>query len=245
VRGNVATKDFLTHMYDDLKPTGLLPSAVVYLTYTEGSAGTQVIDDYETNPSPGISSSGGAVTFDVSHLTESTLNGNSNYCPDDFMNGMLMMGTGDPSQSGVAFDWAPGDQKFYQWNVVPGARDFSARGFLSLKVSQGTRHPRTVVLDGPCYFTIELRDTAGHTSAIRTEAYGGVTSPFPRTGDCTTGGSGWANEQHTIRVRLADFENDNSQLDLANIAAVTLRFGSAWGSDRGRLVLDHLDLPQE
>jgi hypothetical protein len=249
-RGNHAAKDYITHCYEDLHPTGLVaPSdttGVVSINYKDAAAsGTVIIDDYQSNPTPGLSSSGGTVTYDVSNLTEGNLNGDTNFdfTVGDPFNGCENMEGADPPQMGVVFDWTSGEQKFYRLDIVPGQQDFSARTFFSMRAAQGTRHPETVALNGPLFFTVELRDAAGHTGAIRTQAYGGIKRPYQRGGYGT--GLGWFNEWSTMRIRLADFENDNTQLDLAHVVSVTLKFGSASGSARGRLAVDQIELTNE
>jgi hypothetical protein len=234
-------------MYDDLKPSGLLSTAKVFLTYKDPGASATIIDDYQTNPASGTSSSGGGVTFDVSNLTEGALDGNNNFCQDDAMNGMQQMSGGDVPQNGVVFDWTVGQQKFYEFAVVGGQQDMRNREFLALRACQGTHHAETLALSGPLYISVELRDGAGHTSTVNTQAYGGISRPYQRTGGCGSSPSepGWLNQHHTVRIRLADFENDNSQLDLANVVAVRLELGSASGSSRGRMGLDQVQLENE
>lgn len=250
-RGNPAAKDYLTHLWDDHRSTGLItpasvPPGIVAITYKDAAAtGTVILDDYQTAAATGTSSSGGTVTFDVSNLSEGNLNGDGNFTftAGDPFNGCENMEGGDPAQAGVVFDWTTGDQKFYEQGIVVGLRNFTAKTFLSLRAAQGTRHPETVALNGPLYFTVELRDGAGHTSAINTQAYGGINRPYQRTG--AGAGTGWMNEWNTVRIRLADFENNNSGIVLSDIVAVRLKFGSASGSARGRLVVDQVELTNE
>ena len=55
-------------------------------------------------------------------------------------------------------------------------------------------------------------------------------------------GFGWANEFNVVRIRLADFENNASHVDLSNIVAIRFQFGSGFGSYRGRIGIDDLML---
>jgi hypothetical protein len=64
--------------------------------------------------------------------------------------------------------------------------------------------------------------------------------PYQRTGSGT--GVGWQNEFETIRIRLADFLTDGSHLDLRDIVAVRFDFGPHFGSAKGRLALDDVEL---
>ena len=45
-----------------------------------------------------------------------------------------------------------------------------------------------------------------------------------------------------IRIRITDFLTNGSGLDLTNITAVRLDAGPAWGSGKGRIVIDELML---
>ena len=74
VEGNVPALDFLTRQYERFRPIGVPtdnPCIVVTHEYRNGSAaGNFVLDDYQTQPNSGISSSGAQVAFDVENLTE-------------------------------------------------------------------------------------------------------------------------------------------------------------------------------
>ena len=41
-----------------------------------------------------------------------------------------------------------------------------------------------------------------------------------------------------MRVRLVDFENDHSGIDLTDIVAIRFEFGDDFGSPRGRIGID-------
>jgi hypothetical protein len=49
----------------------------------------------------------------------------------------------------------------------------------------------------------------------------------------------------TIRIRLADFLNNGSGLNLGSIVAVRLNVGPSWGSPQGRVVIDDLVLSND
>ena len=115
--------------------------------------------------------------------------------------------------------------------------------FLSLRCCQGTRHPRTVALGGTLAFRTVLRDADGTTSGINFGVYGSLTHPYLRTGEGS--GAGWANEFSTARIRLADFENDGSGIDLSRIVAVRLEFGAGCGATQGRIGIDDIELTRE
>jgi hypothetical protein len=45
-----------------------------------------------------------------------------------------------------------------------------------------------------------------------------------------------------VRLRLTDFRSDGVAPDLGNIVAVRFDFGGAYGSPRGRIGLDEIEL---
>ena len=86
VEGNVPALDFLTRQYESFHPIGVStadPCVVVSNEYRNAAAvGNFVIDDYQTQPANGTSSSGGTVTFNVENLTEDRLDdNNSDFAP--------------------------------------------------------------------------------------------------------------------------------------------------------------------
>jgi hypothetical protein len=247
VEGNVPARDFLERMDGDLRPLGVAANAIASKEHRAAlSAHNFVIDDFQTATGTTTSSSGGAVTGTVLSLVEGLMRDQD----DSFAfsaavphNGMTCYDdTGDTGRCAV-FDWSSPGAYFYEFTLVPAARDCSGDMWLSLRACQGTRHPETDLLDGPLGFTVTLRDVHGVTSSIRTDLYGAVTRTYERTGSGL--GAGWANEFSTVRLRLADFTVDGSGLDLSAIEAVRLQFGAAFGSPRGRLGLDDLELVRE
>ncbi len=240
-----AAKDFLWRQWESFRPIGLAESdTTVDHEFKEGAyAGNFVIDDFETEYSPDTSSSGGAVTYDVTNLHEGAIDDNNSdftWTPSDPMNGMTRAISANPVR-GVVFDWVPGIDAFYECEIIEAERDFSDGAYLSFRGCQGTRHPETIAELDDLTFTITLRDGDGTTSSINIGAYGGgVEEPYQRDG-CGDG-IGWQNEFETIRVRLTDFLHNGSGLDLTDIAAVRFDFGSSFGSNRGRLGLDDVEI---
>ncbi len=249
-RNNVAGKDFFARMYDGFHPIGIPSNVIIANDYKDApAAGRFVIDDYQTQSGTGVSSSGGAVTFDVTNVEEVLMrdqDGSFAWTGAQPSNGMTRYRmTGDNPRCAV-FDWPAGTARFYELEVIPSQRDFTDNAFLSFRTCQGTRHPETVALDQPLTFTAALRDGNGVTSSIAVRNQGKVTQPYKRTGFGP--GAGWGNEFNTVRIRLTDFLTNGSGLDLSDIVAVRFDFGGAFGSSRGRIGLDdihvtHVDTP--
>lgn len=246
-RDNPATREFFTRHYDSLRPSGIGGNVTVVNQYIDGdSVGNDVIEDYQSEPDATISSSGGAVLFDVANLVEDLFldaNNQFSWFSSDPMNAMTQADQPDDEESGVVFDWTVGDDRRYELEVVPSLSDFTDDVYLSFRACQGARHPETVGLGDTLHFSVTLRDGSGNESSLSTASYGRISVPYPRTG-CGSG-VGWANEFNTIRIRLTDFQADGVELDLGNIEAIAFRFGSTWGSARGRLGLDDVHLDRE
>jgi hypothetical protein len=242
--GNIPASDFLWRQYERFHPIGVDtsdPCVVVTNEFRNGSAdGNFFIDDYQTQGSLSVSSSGGTVDFTVQNVAEGRLDDNNTdfaWTPSDPFNGATQAGMGDQSR-GVVFDWNGADG-YYEWEIIPEQRDFSDDMYLSFRGAQGTRHPYTLAVLGDVTFSVTLRDGTGMTSSINIGAYGGgLEQPFPRQG-------GWHNEMEVVRIRLTDFLANGSALDLADIAAVRLDVGPSWGSNEGRVVVDELMLTND
>ena len=249
IDANPACKDYLWRQWEGFRPLGAPagPCVVVDLMAQASLAsGKLVLDDFQTNSSPFVSSSGGRVSFSVPDLTEGVLDdGNLNFNANvlDPMNGMTLGGPGDVTR-GLAFAWH-GSDAFLLFEVPPLARDLTGFEYLSFRAAQATRDPATQSEAGDLDFTVELRDSAGRAFRIAIGAYsGGIEEPYQR-GGCGTFGQGWANEFETIRIRLTDFQGGKHSLDLGDVVSVGFLFGPSHGSPLGRIGLDELEFTRD
>ncbi len=247
VEGNIPGMDFLWRQYERFSPIGVdttNPCVVVSHEYRNGAEdGNFMIDDYQSETSTGTSSSGGSVTYTVQNLVEGRLDDNNSsfsWTTSDPFNGATQCRTGGtPDNSkGVVFDWNNQDL-YYEQEVIEEQRDLSNDLYLSFRGAQGTQHPYTMAVLGDLTFSVTLRDGVGTTSSINIGAYGGgFEQPYARSG-------GWHNEMEVIRIRITDFLNNGSGLDLTDIVAVRLDVGPSWGSDEGRIVVDEFMLTND
>ena len=246
-KDNIAAKDFFTRMYEGFRPIGIPSYVVIAKEYKDAQAtGNVVLDDYQTQPDLAVSSSGGAVSYDVEHLDEvlmADVDGSFEWTGDQPSNGMTRYRYSGDDPHCAVMDWAPSSPASYELELTPDLRDVSDRAFLSFRTCQGTRHPETVALDGPLSFTVTLRDGTGTTSSIDFANYGHITRPYQRTG--FGAGAGWGNEFSSVRLRLTDFLTNGSGLDLTDVAAVRFDFGAVFGSGRGRIGLDDIELTHD
>jgi len=244
VEGNIPANDYLWRLYERFHPNGVPTSecAVVNLEYNEGSAsGNFVVDNFQSPDSTTVSSSGGEVAYDVDNLSKGLLHDNDTvftWLPTDPMNGMTE-GAANDTTRGIVFEWDRVD-RFLAFEVVPEHSDLTSFQYLSFRAAQGTRHPLTVQEVAGRTFMVSLYDRAGRGSYISVGAYGGgIRAPYQRTG-CGTG-AGWGNEFETVRIRLSDFLNNGSGLDLSNVGTIFFLFGPSYGSSAGRLGMDDVE----
>jgi hypothetical protein len=246
VRGNTPALDYLQRQWESLDPPAIASSSVVNNEWKDPTdPGRFVLDDFQSNPSTALSSSGSAVTFNVTNIFEGLMrdtDGTFTWSPGDPMNGMSRVRPSSPDDTrGVVFDWSAGADRFYETEVPAAARDFTSFNFLSFRGCQISRHPETIARLGDLTFTVTLRDSAGATSSINIGAYGGgLEEPYQRTGDGT--GAGWSNEFEVIRLRLTDFLRNQTDLDLTEIEAVRFDFGADFGDAQGRIAIDDIEL---
>ncbi len=244
---NRPAEEFLWRQWERFQPIGAPTSScvVVDLYYRQHSSETLVIDDFQSAVATGTSSSGGAVTFDVSDLTEDVMrdvDNNFSHLPVEPMNGMTVAGPDDTSR-GIIFTYDSGGVQFLDFESPQrNLRDWE---YLSFRGCQQTRHPLTKAELGDTTFTVTLRDGSGGSSAIDFGAYGGgLEEPYQRNG-CETGGDpdvGWNNEFETVRIRLTDFLHNASDLDLTDVVSVRFELGPGLGTAAGRIGLDQIEL---
>lgn len=246
LEGNVPGKELLWRQWERFKPIGVSPDTIVVNGYSPGPAADRfVIDDFQTNDSKTVSSSGGAVSYSVGNLVEGRMfdkNFEYTWQTSDPMNGMTYGGSRDTTR-GIVFDWDNAATEL-EFEVVSRGSDFSPYNYLSFRACQGTRHPFTVAENADLVFDVTLRDSAGNSATINIGAYGGgVEETYRRTGGGS--GAGWQNEFETIRIRLSDFLANSTGLNLHQIVAVRFDFGPDTGAAQGRLGFDDIEVSVE
>jgi hypothetical protein len=218
----------------------------VDLMYRKHDSQRLVVDDFQTNTGLGVSSSGGTVSGTVVVVAEGRLDDpDTNFTWDGEQFTGFTHGAATDTTRGLVVEFGPPDSDVaLDFELVPALQNLSDWAYLSFRACQASRHPNTTAELGDLTFTVSLTDGTGATSAINIGAYGGgIEEPYQRT-SCGTG-AGWGNEFETIRVRLADFQNDGSGVDLADVRTLTFHFGLAWGSRFGRLGLDDVEFTTE
>ncbi|UYV11424.1 MAG: hypothetical protein NCW75_08930 [Phycisphaera sp.] len=247
VRGNDVAMEFVQREKESTRPLGVRESTNVVNEYKAAFDLSQktIIDDFQSQTSSTIASSGATVSFNVGSLTEGRLDDNNTSftaVASDPMNGMTRADNSQDQHRGIVFDYT--SDRFLEWDLLGTAQfsDWTQYGILSFRACQGTRDPDTIAITANQTFTVTVRDGDGNTSSINIGAYGGagLNEPFPRTG--AGSGVGWANEFETYRINIQDFLRDGVTLDLTNIDAVRFEFGPSFGTSRGRIGFDDLEL---
>src|SRR6185295_14912924 len=108
-KGNIAALDFFTRTYEDFHPAGIPPHVVIANEYRDAdSSGNFTLDDYQSGSALGLSSSGGAVTSDLSNLAEPLLqdiDGSFVWTGTQPSNGMTRARFADDDPRSAVFDW--------------------------------------------------------------------------------------------------------------------------------------------
>ncbi len=246
--GNIPCKDFLWRQWESLRPLGAPndPCVVVDLMYQDPTERRRIVDDFQSNPSVNLSSSGGRVEHDLFWFNELLLNdGNASFTHliSDPGNGMTSGGAGDTT-AGITFSWQRNADSHALFEVHREIMDVSKYEYLSFRAAQMTRTPPTVAEFGDVTFGVELFDLFGHSSTVRIDAYGGgIEEPYQRRG-CGTG-AGWANEWETIRIPLADFTANGRRLETRGVIGIAFHFGERYGSELGRIGLDDIEFTKD
>lgn len=259
IAGDVPARDFLWRQYETFRAVTAPNTAgvVVNMTLKDGAAsGHYVIDDFQNQSfaSPNLATSGASVTVGVQAFVE----GRAEDATNDFTNSVndpfngftyddfsaTAINRSDSFACVFGFDGAADHELVYDLATAtarPNLRDFA---FLTFRAAQASRHTLTTAALGDLVFSVELEDEAGHTSTIGIGAYGGgIEEPYQRNSAPVCGtGVGWNSEYEVVRVRLTDFQNNGSGVDLGAVRKIAFRFGPSYGSAQGRIAIDDIEL---
>jgi hypothetical protein len=241
--GNIPAEDFLWRQWESFQPVGAPatnPCVVVDLQYRDGT-GKFVIDDFQSQPGVGVSSSGGGVTGTVQGLTEGRLDDeNSVFTNTTQPFNSFTGGAASDSTAGIVFEFDGVFDRTLTFTLPAAGQNATKWTYLSFRAAQASRDNLTIAALGDLTFTATLVDNAAVSSTIGIGAFGGgIEEPYQRTG-CGSG-AGWAAEFETVRIRLTDFLNNGSGIDLASLDKITFTFGPGAGSTFGRLGFDDLE----
>ena len=182
LKNNQACFDYISKSFTEFQPQGFSEQIIITNEYKAiSSADIDVIDDFQTNSDPLLSSSGAVVTTDISSLNEILMkdhDGSFNWTGSQWSNGMSRARYGDNPRC-LAFQFDAPKYLTYQFEET---KDWSSVKELTFRVAQLTRHPNTLELDDNLDFTISIEDDNGVESNINFAAYNQfATSPYKRS----------------------------------------------------------------
>lgn len=242
LRGEHAGQDFTWRQWESFTPITVPTNTcvVVNLEYRPAVDLRMTVDDFEEQPDPAISSSGGSVGTDLLTMAEGRqqdLNNSLVWTAGDPFNGMARARGVNDQPHCMTLSWQ--DPRFIRWGLPGESWDVRGFNFLSFRASPIARHPNTTAILEDLRFDVTLEDRWGHTSSLPIGVFGGgVEEPYQRSG-------GWSNEFEVQRLRLTDFNADGRQLDLSRLVSVRLDFASAGASPEGAIGLDDLEFTRE
>ena len=257
IKGDIPSRDFLWRQYESFRPVSA-PTGTNFtanmMFQDDAQSGKFIIDDFQNQSftNPNLATSGATINFDVQSFVE----GRADDADGTFTNSVTDPFNGFTFDEGIAglrsdsfacvFSFDGGNDYTIRYDLQnaddpPDLNDFA---FLSFRAAQGTRHPLTAAALGDLTFSVALEDGAGNSSSINIGSFGGgIEEPYQRnSGPVCGSGVGWNSEYETIRIRLTDFLNDGSDLDLSNVRYLTFEFGPSHGSAQGRIALDEIEL---
>ena len=244
LRLDPAAPEFLWREWTDLRPIGTTtdPCAIITQIHTENDPSKSfILDDFESNSSRFVASSGAAVSFSVGNVSEGPLTDGTNFSAGsgEAFN-TFAHGTGGEPTNGVVFSFGANPSQFFRYELPAGMRDVSAYEQLSFAMAQQSRDANTIALADELGFTVRVLDGSGNAASITATSYGdGIGQPYQRSG-CGSG-TGWATEFETFRIPLADFTRDGTGVDLTDLRYIAFFFGSSHGGGTGRVGLDQVE----
>jgi hypothetical protein len=245
--GNIPAEDYLWRQYESFHAIGAPvanPCVFVDLQYREGT-GRFIIDNFQVNPAAVLSSSGGTVSGTIQNATEGRLDDeNTVFTNTTQPFNSFTGGSASDLTKGLVFEWDGVGDRTLTFAITGAGTNATNWEFLTFRAAQASRDNFTIVALEDVTFDVTLTDGSANSSTINIGVYGGgIEEPYQRTG-CGTG-AGWAAEMESIKIRLTDFKNNGSGLDLTDLASVTFTFGPGAGSSVGRIGFDDLELTSD
>lgn len=233
---NPAGKEFFTRSHAEYHPMNTDPAVVISNEYRDAqTAFKRVIDDFETQDSLSVASSGARVTHSLPVAAEvvmKDISGSFTYSTPQLANGMTRARFSDAPHC-IVLEWD--SAAMLRYTFPDSIQDCSGYEFLSFRACQRTRHPLNVALGGDIGFVVTLVDEDGDSASLPIQDHGPIVQTYQR-------GGGWQNEFCTVRMRLSEFVVGAPALDLSAIAHLAFSFGGPGMSPMGALGIDDIEL---
>lgn len=235
--GQAAYRDFFARPPSSFRPPSVDPAIQLHNQYrlrTDAGGGIAlVLDDYQTQPSKSISSSGQAVvTANLLSLSEADLIG-----PDP-ANPASPVDRFTQETKGAVIAWSAAGAK-YEETVALGSRDFTLRKAISFRIAQQALQPQTTGLGGDMSLTLTLEDESGRTSSIVTSALTSIPGIYSARIPFSSADSSTESVFKTLRFEPCLFKTDGRDIDLTKVKLVRFQLTP---SPQGRFGFDDLEL---
>jgi hypothetical protein len=213
--------EYFTRPADRIRPPSLIAAPLNSIQNEfNNPAGAVVLDDFESNPSSALSSSGGTVTQGglVSFAgTDTSLN--------DPANGLF------DATNGAVLQWdRTHGTDYYRQGTVAATQNVSSCQYLSFRM--GLTADQTASANA----TIELQDSSGHVCYVSTAALVPLAIPYQ------IAWAGVGNETkmafQTYRLDLQALQESGNVLDLTHITEVSFIFDQ---TDTGKVAVDDIE----
>jgi len=239
----VQGKDGFAELFDQpatrLPVGGVAPDVVAYTQSSHAPATTDVIDNYEEDPSDdAVTSEDYAVAATGLAIEETELSDPHWRYQGDIADYFL----GDTH--GAIITWTSESSLTV---TLPQATDLRERRAVVLRAAQQPRHPNTTALDGSLAFRISLITTADDNSTMTSTVPSDVATVLNKiyVAEVDVPGLGPVDSSaalfQTIRIDLERFVVGKPDFNLGNITAIRLDFASDGGSSTGAIGLDDLE----
>jgi hypothetical protein len=182
-RNSLAMKDYFVRNKAEFRPLGIADEIVVSGEYQEIlSSNVLIIDDFQTNESNGLASSGATVTHDLSAINEvlmSDLNGSFEWDGTQISNGFCRARFDDDPKCAV-IEWN-NENDFWNFELTNNLSNWSEYEYLQFRACQMTRHPNNLAHDDDIYFSVKLEDANGNEATLSSEITGPIRKIYPKS----------------------------------------------------------------
>ncbi|HXD32505.1 MAG TPA: hypothetical protein VN643_15390 [Pyrinomonadaceae bacterium] len=214
-----------------LRPSGLDLTVPLSSALHPTPGGTRfVVDDYQSNPSLVLTSSGTAVTSSVASLSEDPLADTNLGDETEAFNRFFQ------ETNGALFQW-PTTAGYTV--TLPAMQQDLRNSTIALRLGQQPKHALTTGLGGALDFAITLQDAAGNTSTVQASAWHTARGIYPSIVDMNETTKGVL---ESFTFPWWAFVANGRTLDLNHITSVKIDLGSPPSSAQGRVAIDDLEI---
>jgi hypothetical protein len=228
--------DYFRRPADRFRPPGVAPAVPIHGQYRPSVAADRialVVDDFESETDPLVSSSGEDVVATGAALEETALS-------DTYGTATRFA----QRTRGAIVGWT-GEGALFEETVAEDSRDFTVLRAISVRVAQEPMVANTTDLDADLSVTVTLLDLDGQASRIQSDVLMQIPDVYPSTGYDYFTFERFASTVavfKTVRIDPLAFVADGAAIDLTRIAKIRIELEP---SIPGQIGLDDVDLIPE